>query len=96
MERVTALINQTIFYKKNVSVKISCINRISVRKNIKKIILAFQKQNLKQGTRTNKNLLATKSTLMTPNYLMTLRGKCPNTEKYRPEITPYLDTFHAV
>ena len=36
-----------------------------------------------------------------------LRKKCPNTElflsglglntgKYRPEITPYLDTFHAV
>ena len=24
------------------------------------------------------------------------REKCPNTGKYGPEITPYLDTFHAV
>ena len=27
---------------------------------------------------------------------MTLREKCPNTGKYEPEITRYLDTFHAV
>ena len=27
---------------------------------------------------------------------MTLREKCPNTGKYGPEITRYLDTFHAV
>ena len=34
---------------------------------------------------------------------VSLREKCPNTElfgpnkeKYGPEITPYLDTFHAV
>ena len=26
----------------------------------------------------------------------TLREKCPNTGKYGPEITPYLDTFHPV
>ena len=26
----------------------------------------------------------------------TLREKCPNTGKYGPEVTPYLDTFHAV
>ena len=26
----------------------------------------------------------------------TLRGKCPNTGKYGPEKTPYVDTFHAV
>ena len=25
-----------------------------------------------------------------------LREKCPNTGKYRPEKTPYLDTFHIV
>ena len=25
-----------------------------------------------------------------------LRGNCPNTEKYGPEETPYLNTFHAV
>ena len=80
MERVTALINQTIFYKKNVSAKIFCINRISLRKNIKKIVLTFQKQNLKQDTRTNKNLLATKNIIMTQNYLTALRGKCPNME----------------
>ena len=27
--------------------------------------------------------------------LPTLREKCANTEKYGPEKTPYLDTFHA-
>ena len=26
----------------------------------------------------------------------TLREKCPNTGKYGPEITPYLDTFHTI
>ena len=26
----------------------------------------------------------------------TLHEKCPNTGKYGPEKTPYLDTFHAV
>ena len=26
----------------------------------------------------------------------TLRGKCPNTGKYGPEKTPYVDTFYAV
>ena len=27
---------------------------------------------------------------------VSLREKCPNTGKYGPEITPYVDTFHAV
>ena len=30
------------------------------------------------------------------NAYPSLREKCPNTGKYRPEITPYLDTFHAL
>ena len=28
--------------------------------------------------------------------MITLREKCPNTGKYGPEKTPYLDTFHTV
>ena len=28
--------------------------------------------------------------------LLRLHEKCPNTGKYGPEKTPYLDTFHAV
>ena len=30
------------------------------------------------------------------NFKETLREKCPNTDKYEPEKTPYVDTFHAV